>query len=601
MNGTTTTWQVLCPSRYWRHPALDAISACLDDPEVQAHIDSLERRDVYPDPILEMLKRTSLHALFDPLADGAAGQPHFTLLNALTARQSGALAITLGVHGLGLLPIHVAGSPAQLAYVSNRIREGAFAALLLTELDAGSDLARNRALAEPGFLDESGRFVGGKASASHYRLTGEKQLINGGTRHELLVALFRAAKPSGEARGSFGLPSHFALFLLERGEGITSTAPWRTLPCPSADIAGVRFEGSLAPASALLGAVGDGFGIIQRTLAISRGAVSGLAVGAVTRARELATQHARTRELYGAPIVMLDPIAEHICRIEALDVLVASISVKQALAVNAFGPGAAHLTAVAKYAASRLAEEAIDEGRKVLSARALLKDGPYERLIRDVLLYGVFDGTAHVMLEQIQFRLEQWTASAPEAMDALAFAAECYGTEPRSLMESARQRGRPPIIHLDLHAQAFATHATTYPLAHIGELGGFLVQMARALRNDATWERDGALRFAFAHVFAMLETLCATAELCDSGCRAALGISALECDPNESARLEWAGRFAVGWLGARLVAELRALSLRTGIRPHSHDFSDLERAFLEQRDHAETTMRTRLREGLLHE
>ena len=57
------------------------------------------------------------------------------------------------------------------------LRGGGAAAMLLTELEHGSNLARTGTRADP---DGDG-----------YRLTGEKHLTNGGSRHDLLVTLAR--------------------------------------------------------------------------------------------------------------------------------------------------------------------------------------------------------------------------------------------------------------------------------------------------------------------------------------------------------------------------------------------------------------------------
>src|SRR6185503_2257377 len=109
---------------------------------------------------------------------------------------------------------------------------------------------------------------------------------------------------------------------------------------------------------------------------------------------------------------------------------------------NALGLGAAHYTAVAKLACCRLAEEAVDEGRRVLGARALLAAHPYSQLVRDILLYGIFDGTSHLMLEQIQWRLAQESARPERDADTLSMLREIYGAPPAPLPAILRQRAR---------------------------------------------------------------------------------------------------------------------------------------------------------------
>jgi hypothetical protein len=218
-------------------------------------------------------------------------------------------------------------------------------------------------------------------------------------------------------------------------------------------------------------------------------------------------------------------------------------------------------------------------------------------LIRDVLLYGVFDGTGHVMLEQIQWRLSQWAAASTDTIDSMAFTTKYYVTDPRSLTNAARQRGRAPQVPLDQHFRALARVATACPLEPMAELAALLVQMTRVLRESEKRENDGAQRFAFASAYAMLETLCATAELGIADCRTALGIGAFECDSDERERLECAARFGIGWIGGRLVATLRSLWLgsEAGQAP---EFDQWESALLREREHMANTMRIRLRKDL---
>src|SRR2546421_659086 len=97
------------------------------------------------------------------------------------------------------------GEPATAALLDEldaaRAPEGARSSLLLTEPGIGSNLLRAHTRAERGTLDAQGVFAPAAAgqAATHYRLSGEKSLINGGGRHELLVTLARAAE-AGQAQ-----------------------------------------------------------------------------------------------------------------------------------------------------------------------------------------------------------------------------------------------------------------------------------------------------------------------------------------------------------------------------------------------------------------
>jgi alkylation response protein AidB-like acyl-CoA dehydrogenase len=526
-----------------RHPVLDAIEAYLEAPETRAELESLDRERRYPHAALERLRALGLPALLTE----AATVHHLTALNVLCARASGSLAITVGVNALALLPVYIAADDEQRARIFARVREGAASSMLLTELDHGSNLLACQAGAEPGTVD-GGAFRPG-APGTHYRLRGEKHLINGGREHALLMTFLRTQAAGG--------PGDFSFFAIERDPTVIPLARHRTLPAAGADISGVRFDDTIVDHNCLLGREGEGFTLVQKTLSISRGAISGLACGAASRAHELAAEHARSWWLYGAPIAQLGAIAEHLRRLDALELAVAAIAVKQTALVNAQGLAAAHHTAVAKLAACTLAEAAVDEGRRVLAARALLHDLPYARLVRDVLLYGVFDGTRHVMLDQIQWRLTQVAAASDETEDTLTPLRAAYAAAPAPLVEVLRRRGRARAPALLAHLRALQALPGAVALVPLTVLGETLVAAVRTARADGRWDADQALRFEAAELLALLETLIAVVELADPDRR----LGAADVVSVETYR------FTLAWLGASLAARMRLFVRTAGQTP----------------------------------
>jgi alkylation response protein AidB-like acyl-CoA dehydrogenase len=527
----------MAPHDLAEHPVLGRIAAVLADPATERALADADTTGEYPAETLGRVREAGLASLWTD----APTTWHLTALNALCARASGSLGITVGVTALALLPVYLGGTDDQRDRAFARIRDGASGALLLTEWDHGSDLLRNEARAD--------------SDGDGYRLSGTKHLINGASRHDLLVALLRTRAPSDTALGAAG---DFTLFLLDRDLGVRAGRRRPTLPCPAADIGDVHLESVTADAADVVGGVGGGAALIHQALAISRGGIAGLCAGTTARARGLAERYAHTRRLYGAPIAHLGAIAQHLASLAALDAVVAAIAVKQAAATNAQGPAAAPVTAAAKVAASALAERAVDEGRHVLGARALIEGPGYDRLVRDVLLYGVFDGTAHVVLEQLQWRLAQ-VAAAPDGPAQLDDAALAYAVPPRSLTERPpRRRTRP--LSLARHLRALPA---ALPLDPLIQLAATLVDTVRALRASGRWDADQALRLDVAACHAELEALVALVELADPGCRAHLGLPPLAAPA--AAHLGRVLPFAVGWLGARLVADAGLLQVVAGL------------------------------------
>lgn len=570
------TWEALCPHDVTRTAPLAAIAACLESPEVRAELREDEDAGTYPRRTLARLASLGLSDLLTDEAGGALTMVGLSALNAVAARASGSLAITIGVNALALLPFYVAADDAQRAEAFACVRRGGFASLLLTELAHGSNLVETETLAEPGFL-EGGLFSplapGGEATA--YRVHGEKDMINGAREHELLVTLARtrSREPGGSALESRG---DFSLFCIPQGPGVIPLERWATLPATAADISGVRFEGVVVPAARRIGAEGDGFGIIQKTLLVSRGAIGALASGTTSAAASLAVGYARDRVLYGAPISALAPVAEHLVDLVALDLAVAAMSVKAALAVNAEGLGAAHLTAVAKYACCRIAEDAVTEGRRLVASRALVRELPYERVARDVLLYGVFDGTSHVMLAQLYWRLQQLVAAraAPRENDPLDAMRAVYTRAPRSLVEAVRAPSRSRPRALEPYFDALATHAPNASI--LRDAASALLDVAAEARRANAWPANAVETVRAADVLAMLECAAALVELADPAARAALGMApARAVHPNVETVLP----VALGAIVVRVLAGTRALAAPL-IPEVSRRVGDLEEGWL---------------------
>lgn len=581
-------------------PALDAVAAAIDEDE---------RAERYPARAVAAARRAGVADLLAEPPEGPAPDrplltlPHLCALNVVTARRATSVGITLGVNTLALLPVVLGASPPLLRRVHARVREDAFCSMLLTELAHGSNLLRGEVRAERGVLGEGGRFepVADGAACTHYRLQGEKDLINGGIEHALLITLARtrAAPADGTAEVSpIRVLGDFTLFAVERDARTVGLPRWRTLPAQAADISGVRFEGRVVSKDDVIGEEGGGFRLVRRTLTLSRGGIAALASGTTSRARELALAYARVRDVWGAPIVGLDPIAEHLMRLEALDRVVAAISIKAAAAANAHGTGAAVTTGVAKVAGCLLAEEAVREGARLVGGRGLLRDHPYERVSRDVLLYGVFDGTSHVVLDELQAKLDdeatRLARGEPAAVaDTLASARATYGLAPRRAVEHLRGPAPawtlPPVEHL----RALAALPGEAPLEGLAGAAEALLRTAAALRDAGRWRADAALRQQAAEAWAELEAVVAGVELCDLDRRAALGLPPV-VDAGPVDRLAW--RYAAGWLGARLVDRVRALAQGAGL-PAPPGLEELSRSLLRDHDQVRRDLRTHLRGG----
>lgn len=564
-------WMRFAPHAVLQDSVLRGLDAYLAQPSVQRQLEEDDAAERYPQTAIDGLHERGLATLFSEIGEDALATPyHLNALGVLVASRTGALGITVGVNALALLPAYQAGTPEQLSEILGRVREGAFSGLLLTELAHGSNLSRTEASAEPGALDAAGRFraLNAGEAATHYRLSGSKDLINGGTKHDLLFALMRT-RPSEEGNPN---PSPLAargahsVFFVPRQEGVKALSKWATLPARGADISGVEFD-LVVTSDSRLSAEGEGFTLIQKTLAMSRGGVSSLAAGVVASAREHAWLYAQRREIGGHPIAEFGAIQDHLVRLDALSRTVAAISLRAAAWSNACGQKAALYSGVAKLMACDFAEEGVEQGRIVLAGRGLLAGLPYERLVRDVLLFGVFDGTRHVMLEELQMRLagavRSWRGKKERERDTVAEAREIYGEAPRSVVETLRIRCKRKPFLLPLHLRALAKLPGAVTLEPLADLAEAVFRLVDAVREDGTWKSDQVVRFELAECYATLEGLVALIEVCDPDRRASL----IDRAPRFTELDVLSFRFALRWLGGRVCSRLTTLEASLGLEP----------------------------------
>lgn len=272
------------------------------DQQQRATLRELEAAGQYPAQQITQLSDIGALRVFAS-ADPAASFSHMAYLTASLTRHNTSLGVAVAVNGLALLPLYLAGDDAQLAQADALLAQGKLSCLMLSELEAGSNLGLIRTRYRR--LDDG------------YQLDGAKDLINGASRHPQAVILARA---EDERR--------YSLFVTPHGIPGCSTRRWHTVAARGADIAGVDFDQLRLPPSALLGAEGAGFELVRRTLTLSRAGVAFFAAGIAAAASERAQHYARQRR-FAFPagdkaIAEFDAIAAHLHRQQALELIVAA-------------------------------------------------------------------------------------------------------------------------------------------------------------------------------------------------------------------------------------------------------------------------------------
>ena len=379
----------------------------------------------------------------------------------------------------------------------------------LSEWERGSDLSRNETRAT--------------RQGEGYELCGEKRPLNQARFADILTVLARTSDPT---EGSLlGASAGMSVFMLERDETVENLDRIVTLPAVAADIGGFRLRASRVGSDALIGGEGEGFSLVQKSLAISRGGISAFACGTSALGRRLAADYVFSRHLYGAPIAALPAVAGHLQRLAAFELAVHCLSLRATALANAVGQGAAYYTAMAKYMCCELGERAAEEGRHLFGARALM-GGPYEAVVRDSLLYGAFDGTRHVVLDGLKHRVRQALSGRRRAGSIVGELKEAYRTPPAPIVEAARLSGRPLAACPLAHSRELAELSGSVDIAPLAAAAECVVEIVRQVAES---DHFSGQREAFDAVDAVcrIEAAIAVAELGDRRRRIALGLAEL--------------------------------------------------------------------------
>jgi acyl-CoA dehydrogenase len=309
----------------------------------------------------------------DPDAPTPLDVRSLCLMRETLARHDALADFAFAMQGLGAGPISLFGNAQQRGWLK-RTRSGeAIAAFALTEQVSGSDVA-NIAMSARRFGDG-------------YVLDGEKMWISNGGIADLYVVFAR----TGEAPGAKGISA----FLLPKDLKGLSIAERIDVISPH-PLARLKFDRVTVPASALIGAPGEGFKIAMATLDIFRATVGAAALGLARRALDETIARAKNRKIFGGPLAELQMVQGHIADM-AVDIDAAALLVYRA--AWAKDNGAARVTreaAMAKLFATERAQSVIDKAVQLHGGDGVRTGHVVERLYRDIRALRIYEGASDI-------------------------------------------------------------------------------------------------------------------------------------------------------------------------------------------------------------
>ncbi|EIE18982.1 acyl-CoA dehydrogenase domain-containing protein [Coccomyxa subellipsoidea C-169] len=282
----------------------------------------------------------------------------------------------LTIHNMVSSCIDRYGTDAQRQrFLPQLISLEAFSSYCLTEPGSGSDAASLSTTA--------------KKDGTDYVLTGSKAFISGGGVSDLYLVMARTGAPG---------PKGITAFLVEKGSpGLSfgkqeAKMGWNAQPTCSISLDGVR-----VPQEHRLGEEGQGFSIAMTALDGGRINIGTCSVGGAAFCLDKAMQYASERKQFGQPISQFQAVQFMLADM-ATAVHASRLMVRRA--AESFDAGAESATlesAMAKRFATDACYSVADDAVQVLGGYGYLKEYGVERVMRDLRVHKILEGTNQIM------------------------------------------------------------------------------------------------------------------------------------------------------------------------------------------------------------
>ncbi|MDV6375557.1 acyl-CoA dehydrogenase family protein [Deinococcus arenicola] len=276
---------------------------------------------------------------------------------------------------LGIAPIIIGGTEEQQARFLGPLTEKAgLAAFALSEPGNGSDAAGMATVAR----DDGDAWI----------LNGAKMWISNGGLAEFNVVFATTDKNGGHK-------ATVALVVPKDAPGFSHNKIKHKMGQRASLTSELVFEDVRVPKENQLGGMGDGFKIAMKTLDKTRIPVAAGSVGIARRAMEESIKYAKEREAFGKPITEFQAIQFKLAEM-AMGIETGRLMYQKAAWLVDEGLPHGFESAIAKAYCSEMAFSAANEGIQVHGGYGYVGEYPVEKLLRDVKLNMIYEGTNEI-------------------------------------------------------------------------------------------------------------------------------------------------------------------------------------------------------------
>src|SRR3954470_21584693 len=328
------------------------------------------------DKIAELGER-GLTGLYVPTEYGGQGlsQTGYCRVSEEFAQIDATLSVIMGVHqSIGMKGIVLFGSDEQKARFLPDLASGRkLAAFALTEPKAGSDVKGMETRAE-------------RQGDGSWRLDGIKHYIGNGSKAGVLVTFAK----TGE--------NEYTAFILEGGmEGLEVGHRFDTMGLRGNDLRELHYNGIRVPADNVLGEPGQGFRIAMQILNNGRLSLGTGSVGGAKFLLDQTIRHVKERRQFGRPLADFELVQDKIGWAVSYLFGLESMAYLSTGLVDQGVKDYSLESAICKVAGTEFLWYAANRSLQLAGGSGYRRDEPYEKSLRDIRIFPIFEGANDVM------------------------------------------------------------------------------------------------------------------------------------------------------------------------------------------------------------
>jgi len=346
--------------------------------EMMPHARAWDEGEIFPVETLRKVAALGFGGIYvkDDVGGSALTRLDATLIFEELAQGCTSTAAYISIHNMAAWMIDAFGDEAQRRRLLPKLcTMEHFASYCLTEPDSGSDAAslKTRAVRD----------------GEHYVLNGAKAFISGGGVSDIYVCMVRTGEPG---------PKGISCIVVEKGApGLSFGAQEKKLGWKSQPTAMVMFENCRVPVANRIGPEGEGFRIAMGGLDGGRLNIAACSIGGAQFCLDRTLAYMRERKQFGSRLADFQALAFRVADY-ATDLEAARLMVRRAAsAVTKREPGATRLAAMAKRHATDVGFDVVNGCLQLHGGYGYLRDHPIERVLRDVRVHQILEGTNEVM------------------------------------------------------------------------------------------------------------------------------------------------------------------------------------------------------------